>query len=134
VDVLLGRPGAYVRYMPWISAVIAGATKLPPARAALQTLLGRQAKGSTGGPDEHARSRSSSAVLATAYATDGRELNTVRLDGPNSYTFGFEMLAWAASAAAAGNVTARGALGPVTAFGLHELEAGVHAAGIDRVR
>jgi short subunit dehydrogenase-like uncharacterized protein len=97
-------------------------------------VLGRQAKGSSGGPDEAARSRSRSAVLATTYTTDGRELNAVRLEGPNSYTFGFEMLAWAASEAAAGNVTAPGALGPVAAFGLHELEAGVRAAGIDRVR
>jgi short subunit dehydrogenase-like uncharacterized protein len=134
VDVLLGRTGAYVRYMPLISAAVAGATKLPPARAALHTLLGRQAKGSTGGPDEAARSLSSSTVLATAYAADGRELNAVRLEGPNSYTFGFEMLAWGAIAAAAGNVNGPGALGPVAAFGLHELEAGVGAAGIIRVR
>jgi short subunit dehydrogenase-like uncharacterized protein len=134
VDVLLGMDGAYVRYMPLISAVVAGATTLPPARAALQTVLGRQAKGSTGGPDEAARSRSSSTVLATTYTGDGRELNTVTLQGPNSYTFGFEMLAWAAIAAAAGNVNGPGALGPVAAFGLHELEAGVRAAGIDRVR
>ena len=48
--------GAYVRYMPVISAVVAGATTLAPARAALETVLGRQAKGSTGGPDEAARS------------------------------------------------------------------------------
>ncbi|MCW3049260.1 MAG: hypothetical protein JWO74_3544 [Solirubrobacterales bacterium] len=134
VDVLLGMDGAYVRYMPLISAVVAGATTLPQARAALETVLGRQAKGSTGGPDEAARSRSSSAVLATAYAADGRELNAVRLEGPNSYTFGFEMLAWAAIAAAAGNVDGPGALGPVAAFGLHELEVGVRAAGIERVR
>jgi short subunit dehydrogenase-like uncharacterized protein len=134
VDVLLGRPGVFVRYMPLISAVVAGATKPPPVRAALRAVLERQAKGSTGGPDEAARSRSSSTVLATAYATDGRECTAVRLEGPNSYTFGFEMLAWAAGAAAAGKVTAPGALGPVAAFGLGELEAGVRAAGIHRVR
>ena len=124
VDVLLGRPGAYVRLMPALSAVLAGATRLAPARAALRTLLERQAKGSTGGPDEAARSRTSSTVLATAYTPDGRELNTVRLEGVNSYTFGFAMLAWAASAAAAGKVNGSGALGPVAAFGLDELEAG----------
>jgi hypothetical protein len=44
------------------------------------------------------------------------------------------MLAWAAIEAAAGNVNGPGALGPVAAFGLHELEAGVRAAGLDRVR
>jgi len=133
VDVLLGRPGAYVRFMPAISAVLAGATRLAPTRAALRSLLERQAKGSTGGPDEAARSRTSSTVLATAYAADGRELNTVRLEGVNSYTFGFDMLAWAASTAATRDVSGAGALGPVVAFGLNELEAGVRAAGIERV-
>jgi short subunit dehydrogenase-like uncharacterized protein len=134
VDVLLGMDGAYVRYMPLISAVVVGATSLPPARSALEKVLGRLAKGSTGGPDDAARSRTSSEVLATAYTADGRELAEVRLEGVNSYTFGFAMLAWAAIAAAAGNVNGPGALGPVAAFGLHELEAGVRAAGIDRGR
>ncbi|MEA2210472.1 MAG: hypothetical protein QOF83_420 [Solirubrobacteraceae bacterium] len=134
VDVLLGMDGAYVRYMPVISALIAGATTLPLAGTALKTLLWRQAQGSTGGPDEAARSRSSSAILATAYAADGRELNAVRLEGVNTYTFGFEMLAWAAMAAQAGNVNAPGALGPVGAFGLDELETGVRAAGIARMQ
>jgi hypothetical protein len=133
VDTLLGMDGAYVRYMPVISAIVAGAAKLPLPHNALERVLGRQAKGSTGGPDEAARSRSSSVVLATAYAADGRGLNTVRLEGVNTYTFGFEMLAWAAMAAAAGNVNGPGALGPVAAFGLKELEAGVRAAGIERV-
>jgi short subunit dehydrogenase-like uncharacterized protein len=134
VDVLLGMAGAHVRYVPLITALIAAATTLPPARAALQSVLRRQAKGSTGGPDEPARSRTSSTVLATAYAADGRELSQVRLEGVNSYTFGFEMLASAASTAATRDVSASGALGPVAAFGLKELEAGVSAAGIKRVR
>jgi short subunit dehydrogenase-like uncharacterized protein len=134
VEVLLGRPGAYVRLMPFVSALIAGATTLAPARAALRTVLERQAQGSTGGPDEEARSRTSSTVLATAYTTDGRELNTVRLEGVNSYTFGFNMLAWAATTAASRDVAAPGPLGPVAAFGLNELEAGVGAAGIERVQ
>jgi short subunit dehydrogenase-like uncharacterized protein len=134
VDALLGMDGAYVRYMPSISAVVAGMRAVPPARAALEAVLGRQAKGSTGGPGEAARSRTSSTVLATAYTGGGRELNTVRLEGVNSYTFGFGMLAWAAIEAAAGKVNGHGALGPVAAFGLQGLEAGVRAAGLDRVR
>jgi short subunit dehydrogenase-like uncharacterized protein len=134
VDVLLGMAGAHVRYVPLITALIAAGTIVPPARAALQSVLRRQAKGSTGGPDEPARSRTSSTVLATTYAADGRELNTVRLEGVNSYTFGFEMLAWAATTAATRDLSTAGALGPVAAFGLNELEAGVRAAGIKRVR
>jgi short subunit dehydrogenase-like uncharacterized protein len=133
VDVLLGRPGAFVRLMPMVSAGVAGATRLSPVRAALHKLLGRRVKGSTGGPDEAARSRTSSTVLATAHAADGRQLNAVRLEGVNSYTFGFNMIAWAASTAATQDVKASGALGPVAAFGLNDLEAGVRAAGIERV-
>jgi short subunit dehydrogenase-like uncharacterized protein len=134
VDVLLGRPGASVRLMPLVSGAIAGATALPLARAAVHKLIGRRMKGSTGGPGEAARSRTHSTVLATATAADGRELNTVRLEGVNSYTFGFNMLAWAASTAATQGVSAPGALGPVAAFGLNDLEAGVRAAGIERVQ
>jgi short subunit dehydrogenase-like uncharacterized protein len=133
VDVLLGRPGSSVRLMPVVSGVIAGAARLAPARAALRTLLTGRAKGSTGGPDQASRSRTTSTVVATAYASDGRELHTVTLEGVNSYTFGFEMLAWAASTAATRDVSAPGAQGPVAAFGLSELEAGVRAAGIERV-
>jgi short subunit dehydrogenase-like uncharacterized protein len=132
VDVLLGRPGASVRYMPLISAVVAGITSLPPARSALEAVVARRVKGSTGGPDEAARSRTSSTVLATAYAADERELTTVRLDGVNSYSFGFQMLAWAAITAATKDVGAAGALGPVDAFGLQGLQEGVRGAGIDR--
>jgi hypothetical protein len=51
----------------------------------------------------------------------------------SSYTFTFDMLAWAAMAGAARNVSAAGALGPVAAFGLNELEEGVRAAGIERL-
>jgi short subunit dehydrogenase-like uncharacterized protein len=133
VDVLLGRPGTYARLMPMVSAGIAGATTLSPVRAALHKLLGRRAKPSTGGPDEAARSRTKSTVLATAHAADGRHLSTVRLEGVNSYTFGFNMIAWAASTAATQGVKASGALGPVAAFGLNELEGGVRTAGIERV-
>lgn len=132
VDVLLGMDAAYVPFMPLISGLVGGLTRLPPARAALHALLGRRVKGSTGGPDEAARSRGRSAILASASADDGRTLKTVRLQGVNSYTFAFNMLAWASTTAAAGSL-APGALGPVAAFGLDELQAGVRAAGIERV-
>jgi short subunit dehydrogenase-like uncharacterized protein len=132
VDVLLGMAGAHVRYIPRITALIAATAAVPPAHTALQSVLRRRTKGSTGGPDELARGRTGSTVLAAAYAADGRELSTVRLEGVNSYTFGFDLLAWAASAAATRDLGTAGALGPVAAFGLSELEAGVRAAGIKR--
>ena len=41
-------------------------------------------------------------------------------------------MAWAARAAAAGRVKGTGALGPVEAFGLEELERGCASAGLSR--
>jgi hypothetical protein len=43
------------------------------------------------------------------------------------------MLAWGASKALAGALEGRGALGPVEAFGLGELQAGCAESGIVRV-
>jgi hypothetical protein len=57
---------------------------------------------------------------------------TVRLEGDNPYDFTGAVLAWGAIAAAGGGLRGSGALGPVDAFGLDELEAGVAQAGIAR--
>ena len=132
VDVLLGMAGGHVRYMPAISGAIAAATKLGPARAGIGALLRRQAKGSTGGPDAASRKRSSSTVQAVAFSADGDVLSTVTLQGVNPYTFTAEILAWAAMSAADGATNGVGALGPVAAFGLDDLEQAVNRAGIAR--
>jgi hypothetical protein len=60
-------------------------------------------------------------------------LATVRTEGVNGYTFTGESLAWAAEQIAAGRSQGAGALGPVEAFGLEALEAGVAECGISRV-
>jgi hypothetical protein len=75
----------------------------------------------------------SSGSLFVAEALEG---DTVRarivLEGINGYEFSGNMLAWAASRVRAGAAHGAGALGPVEAFGLEALEAGVAAAGIAR--
>ena len=53
----------------------------------------------------------------------------MHLTGVNGYTFTARMMAWAAVRARAGAVQGTGALGPVEAFGLRELEAGAAEAG-----
>ena len=132
VDVLLGMAGGHVRYMPAISGAITAVTKLPPARAGIRALLRRQVKGSTGGPDAASRKQSSSTVKAVASSADGEVLSTVTVEGVNPYTFTGEILAWGAMTAADVGVSGAGALGPVAAFGLDELEQGVQGAGISR--
>ena len=57
----------------------------------------------------------------------------VHLSGVDGYAFTAEFLAWAARAAAGGRVQGVGAIGPVAAFGLEELERGCAAAGLSRV-
>ena len=93
--------------------------------------LGRRfVKGSTGGPDEAARSLTGSLVIAEAFNSSGTLLSRVELKGVNGYTFTGEMLAWGAQRALEHGVQGAGALGPVEAFGLHELEAGCAEIGL----
>jgi hypothetical protein len=62
----------------------------------------------------------------------GGELAAVRLTGGDPYSFTAPILAWAAAKAAAGGVQPAGALGPVEAFGLGDLETGCAGAGFKR--
>ena len=90
-------------------------------------------KGSTGGPDAQARSGSGSRVYAIASDAGGNELARVRLEGVNGYDFTGRILAWGAQRALEQGLQGTGAMGPVAAFGLDELEAGVAEAGLARV-
>ncbi|MBW3653697.1 MAG: hypothetical protein KY433_08910 [Actinobacteria bacterium] len=107
-------------------------TGLPGAGGAIMATAGRFAKGSTGGPHAVARAKARSFIVAVASDDQGMPLATVRLQGANPYDFTGAVLAWGAAAVAAGRLRATGALGPVDAFGLDALEAGVAEAGIAR--
>ena len=112
--------------------VLSQLTRLPVVPQLVESVGTRLLRGSTGGPDEAARRRTATHVQAVAYAADERELARVTLDGPNPYTLTGELLAWAALRARDGGLTGTGALGPVEAFGLAELEAGAAEAGLRR--
>ena len=131
VNVYLGGPGP--RAMQGASAAIAALGRIPGVRGGMGALAAKAIKGSTGGPDAAARSRTGSLVLAEARSAAGDVLARVRLEGANVYEFTGRMLAWAAERAAAGALTGTGALGPVDGFGLDELERGVADSGISRV-
>jgi short subunit dehydrogenase-like uncharacterized protein len=132
VEPFLGWFGAASRPLQVGSYAIAGATRVPFAKAALERLLGRFAKGSTGGPSAEDLARSGSHVLAIARDSAGTELSEVRLEGVNGYTFTAEMLALSAIKALAGEIEGTGALGPAQAFGVEGLEAVAAEAGISR--
>lgn len=73
-----------------------------------------------------------SRIVAAAYDPDGMLLTEVHLSGGDPYDFTAGILAWGAIKAAAG-IAEVGAIGPVDAFGLSELEGGCAMAGIARV-
>jgi short subunit dehydrogenase-like uncharacterized protein len=126
VDAYLGWFGPASRAMQAMS--VAG--ELSAVRTGVDKLGRRFVKGSTGGPDESARSRTGSLVIAEAFNSSGTLLSRVELKGVNGYTFTGEMLAWAAQQALEHGVRGAGALGPVEAFGLQELEAGCAEIGL----
>jgi short subunit dehydrogenase-like uncharacterized protein len=119
--------------MQAFSLVGAGLAKLPGVRSGMRAVAGRVVKGSTGGPSPEERSRSGSHIVAIAYNGSGGPLAEVSVAGVNGYEFTGRILAWGASRALAQEVRGTGALGPVEAFGLAELEAGCAEAGISRV-
>jgi short subunit dehydrogenase-like uncharacterized protein len=133
VGVWLGWFGPASRPLQALSGVTALATQLPGVRRALTSSAERFVKGSTGGPDAATRARARSKVLAVACDDAGEELASVRLEGVSPYDFTAALLAWGAIRAADGALAGSGALGPVEAYGLDELERGVADAGISRL-
>ena len=130
VNAYLGWFGGMSRPLQAFSAAGAVAMAVPGARALAEAATKRFVKGSTGGPSEAERAAGGSHVVAIAYDDGGRALSEVHLTGVNAYTFTAGMMAWAARRAAAGGLHGTGALAPVEAFGLRELEAGAAEAGI----
>ncbi len=128
VNAYLGWFGPASRPMQAMSLV----TSLPGVGTAVAAATGRLVKGSTGGPDAQQRARTGSHAQAIAYDAAGEELARVVLEGPNGYTLTGEFLAWGAARAAREGLRGTGALGPVEAFGLDELQAGCAEAGLKR--
>lgn len=131
VDVFLGWFGKASRAMQGVSLATSLVTKVPGAKSLIGLATGR-IKGSTGGPDEAERAKGRSVVIAEAKSASGEVLSTVRVEGPNGYTFTADMLAEAAILTAAGGLQGAGAMGPAEAFGLDGLEAAAARAGLVR--
>jgi short subunit dehydrogenase-like uncharacterized protein len=130
VNAYLGWFGPASRAMQVMSAGTSLAMKVPGVEQLWSAAGERFVKGSTGGPDETARSKIGSHIVGMAYDAGGRQLSEVHLTGIDGYTFTGRMLAWGADRVAAGALKGTGALGPVDAFGLEELAAGCAEAGI----
>jgi short subunit dehydrogenase-like uncharacterized protein len=133
VDVYLGVFGPATRAVQAVGAGLSLVTRVPGSRNAIGALVGALVRGSTGGPTPEQRASGGTHVVAVAYAAGGAPLASARVAGASAYTFTGAFLAWAATTALDGGLHGSGALGPVAAFGLDELERGSAEAGMERV-
>jgi hypothetical protein len=130
VNVYLGWFGPASRAMPLLSLGGHTLMKLPGVEGLWGAARNRLLKGSSGGPDAEERRRGGSHIIGIAYDSGGGQLSEVHLTGVNGYTFTGRILAWGAERAANGGLRGTGALGPVDAFGLRELERGCAEVGL----
>jgi short subunit dehydrogenase-like uncharacterized protein len=130
VNAYLGWFGPASRAVQVMSTGMSVAMKVPGVEGFWKAAGEKLVKGSTGGPDEAARSAAGSHIVAIAYDDAGHELSEVHVTGVSGYTFTGRMLAWGAERVAAGGLQGMGALGPVDGFGLEALTHGCAQAGI----
>jgi short subunit dehydrogenase-like uncharacterized protein len=130
VNAYLGWMGSASRVIPTMSRVSSLALKLPGAERAWGLARSRLDPGSTGGPGPEQRAKLGSHAVGIAYDASDEVLAEVHVTGVDPYTFTGRVMAWGAERAAKGGLSGAGALGPVDAFGLRELEAGCAEAGL----
>lgn len=129
VGVYLAVPGLTARFMALSGLALTPVRRLGGLRSLAGSLAERLIPGSTGGPTEEQRSRTSMEVVAEA-RSDAQVTGRVRLTGGDPYDYTAEILAWGAVTAASGGLLAKGACGPVEAFGLDALTRGCAEAGL----
>ena len=104
--------------------------RIPGARDLARRAINATVRSTGVGPSEEYNALARTVVTAHTYDDEGNELSRIILEGPSVYVFTAEILAWGAQRSAAGAVTATGAVGPVTAFGIDDLGAGCAAIGL----
>ncbi|MEU0545908.1 saccharopine dehydrogenase NADP-binding domain-containing protein [Nocardia sp. NPDC005978] len=132
VGVYLGLPTPIAQGLRAGSGFTAAVGKVPALKRGLDSVLTRAVQGSTGGPGAESRERTRTWAVAEARDANGKTSATVTLAGGDPYDFTAAILAWGAHTALEGGLRGTGALGPVDAFGLAELDAAVTAAGWSR--
>ena len=132
VNVFLGWFGELSRPMQALSLGLSAITSIPGVKDAAAGVIGTLVSGASGGHGAEKRARTSTYFIAIAYDAAGSPLSEVRLSGPNPYELTGSLLAWGAEHAAAGDLRATGAAGPVDAYGLAELEHGCTELGLVR--
>ena len=133
VNAYLGWFGRLSRPLHAVSRAGFAALRVPGVRALYEAAARRYVKGSRGGPDAAERARGGVHVVGIAYDARGNQLTEVHLSGIEGYEFTARILAWGGDRIAAEGLDGTGALGPIEAFGIDEIEAGCREAGVTRV-
>jgi short subunit dehydrogenase-like uncharacterized protein len=134
VGVYLGWAGRLTRPLHVTGTALAAGARLPLLGSAIRAGIGRAAGTATGqGPSAKERADAVTVVVARTRDGVGRELSSVRVEGPSPYDLTAELLAWGAAMLLTGRADGVGALGPVDAFGLQALEQGCADIGLRRV-
>jgi short subunit dehydrogenase-like uncharacterized protein len=129
VNVYLGWFGGLSRAVQAGSRAGALLTRVPGMRRALLA-GGEKLAGLGAGPAPGTTPGGLSWIAAAAYGAGGEQLAEVDLSGADGYAFTAGFLAWAAQRAAHDGVQAKGAVGPLEAFGLEQLRRGCAQAGL----
>ncbi len=133
VHVGIGWLGSATPAAAVASRATAGLLRLPGARDLGRTAVNRILRSPGTGPGAEHNAAAGITITAHAHDSGGNELARVQLDGPSIYPFTAQALAWCAERLATEPTRTTGALGPLEAFGLAELEAGCAAIGLCRV-
>jgi short subunit dehydrogenase-like uncharacterized protein len=133
VNAYLGWFGRLSRPLHAMSRAGFAALRVPGVRSLYEAATRRYVQASRGGPDAGERARGGVHVVGMAYDARGDRLAEVHLSGIEGYEFTARILAWGADRVAAAGLGRRGALGPIEAFGIDEVEAGCREAGVSRV-
>jgi short subunit dehydrogenase-like uncharacterized protein len=107
--------------------------RLPGVRSLYEAAGNRLAGSSAAGPALHERARVTAHTAAIAYDGAGRRLAEVELAAGDGYELTGELLAWGSERIATQGLKRTGALGPVEAFGIDELEVACRELGLARV-
>ena len=131
VNVYLGWFGPASRATQASSAAGAVLTRIPGVRGLLERAGDKLGAMGGPGPEPGTTPGTHSHVAGAAYDADGELLAEIAVGGADAYDFTARFLAWSARRAADGGIAARGAAGPLAAFGLDGLREGCAASGIE---
>ncbi len=130
VEVYLGWFGQMAYAVPTATRALALLRRVPALDALLERSATRLAVSEGKGPSEETLARVGSHIVALAYDRAGRELSRAELRGVHGYLFTARIIAVFADWLARGRSAGRGALDPVSAFGLDALVDACRESGL----